>query len=51
MPEDKKPKAHDMDERVVIPLDPEVALRALLKVEPDAEDSTRKPAQTPKRPR
>jgi hypothetical protein len=46
MAEDKKPKARDMDEPVKIDLDPEVALRALLKVEPEPEDSTRK--QTPK---
>jgi hypothetical protein len=48
MAEDKKPKARDMDEPVKIDLDPEVALRALLKVEPESEDSTRKPVQTPK---
>jgi hypothetical protein len=36
MPEDKKPKARDMDEPVKIDLDPEVALRALLKIDPDA---------------
>lgn len=36
MPEDQKPKAHDMDEPVKIDLDPELALRALLKVDPDA---------------
>jgi hypothetical protein len=35
MPEKTKPK-HDMDERVSIPLDPEEALRALLKVEPES---------------
>jgi hypothetical protein len=27
----------DMDERITIPLDPELAIRALLKVDPDAE--------------
>jgi hypothetical protein len=27
----------NMDERVAIPLDPELAIRALLKVDPDAE--------------
>jgi len=43
---DQKPKARDMDEPVKIDLDPEVALRALLKVEPESEDSTHK--QTPK---
>ena len=32
---DTKPK-HDMDERVAIPLDPELAIRALLRVDPDA---------------
>jgi hypothetical protein len=36
MDERTKPK-HDMDEPVKIDLDPEVALRALLKVDPDAE--------------
>jgi hypothetical protein len=35
MPEDD-PKPNDMDEPVALPLDPEVALRALLKVDPDA---------------
>ena len=36
MPEkDPKPKAKDED-RLAIPLDPEVALRALLEVDPDA---------------
>ena len=33
MADDKR----DMDERVAIPLDPETALRELLKVDPDAE--------------
>jgi hypothetical protein len=27
----------DMDERIAIPLDPELAIRALLRVDPDAE--------------
>ena len=36
MPEDKKPAPRDMDEPVKIDLDPEVALRALLEVDPDA---------------
>jgi len=35
MPASEKPKARDMDEPVSIPLDPEVALKALLKVDPD----------------
>jgi hypothetical protein len=35
MPADEKPKAHDMDEPVAIPLDPEDALKALLKVDPE----------------
>jgi hypothetical protein len=34
----------EMDERVAIPLDPELAIRALLKVDPDA-----KPADEAKR--
>jgi hypothetical protein len=36
MAADGKPKARDMDEPVKIDLDPELALRALLKVDPDA---------------
>lgn len=35
MTEREKPKVHDMDEPIKIDLDPEVALRALLKVEPE----------------
>ena len=31
------PSERDRDERVSLPLDPEVALRALLKVDPEAE--------------
>jgi hypothetical protein len=30
-----KPKSHDMDEPVKLDLDPELALRALLKVDPE----------------
>jgi hypothetical protein len=41
MAEDEKPKAHDMDEPVKIDLDPEVALRGLLKVDPDAPPAER----------
>jgi hypothetical protein len=37
MAADGKPKARDMDESVKIDLDPEVALRALLAVDPGAE--------------
>jgi hypothetical protein len=36
MPESEKPKMRDMDEPVKIDLDPELALRALLKVDADA---------------
>ena len=36
----------EMDERVSIPLDPELAIRALLKVDPDAE-----PAEDQQRPK
>ena len=36
----------DMDERIAIPLDPELAIRALLRVDPDAE-----PADAQKRPK
>lgn len=35
MPVRKKPTPHDMDEPVKLDLDPELALRALLKVDPD----------------
>jgi hypothetical protein len=38
MPENQNPKAHDMDEPVKIDLDPETALRGLLKVEPEPHD-------------
>jgi hypothetical protein len=34
-----KPRSASRDERVVIPLDPEEALRALLKVAPEPESS------------
>jgi hypothetical protein len=37
MADDDKPKAGDMDERVAIPLDPEEALKGLLKVDPEDE--------------
>lgn len=36
MAADEKPKGRDMDEPVKIDLDPELALRALLEVDPDA---------------
>ena len=36
-PKPKRPTAEEMDERLVVPLDPEEALRALLKVDPDSE--------------
>ena len=36
MPDEQKPKPRDMDERVSIQLDPEEALRGLLRVDPDA---------------
>jgi hypothetical protein len=45
MPEDEKPKTRDMDEPVKIDLDPEVALRALLKVDPDAPVPQDKPVK------
>jgi hypothetical protein len=35
------------DERVAIPLDPEVALRALLKVDPEAESSEGNSSEDP----
>ncbi len=37
MPEDKHPTPQERDERVSIPLDPEDALKGLLKVDPEAE--------------
>jgi hypothetical protein len=46
MPGDK-PKPHDMDEPVKIDLDPELALRALLKVDPDAPGATEKDSEPP----
>jgi hypothetical protein len=36
MPEDKQPTKDERDEPVKIDLDPEVALRSLLKVDPEA---------------
>jgi hypothetical protein len=39
----------DMDERVKIPLDPELAIRALLRVDPDAEPAP--DAEAPRRER
>ncbi len=32
----RRPSTEDRDERVALPLDPELALRALLRVDPDA---------------
>jgi len=43
MASDGTPKARDMDEPVKIDLDPEVALRALLAVDPDAEPAETEP--------
>lgn len=37
--EHRNPTAEERDERVVLPLDPELALRALLKVKPDDDGS------------
>jgi len=42
---DEKPKPHDMDEPVKLDLDPELALRALLKVDPDAPVAEDQPAK------
>lgn len=36
--EHRNPTQDERDERVVLPLDPELALRALLKVRPDEDD-------------
>jgi hypothetical protein len=41
MPEDKHPTKDERDEPVKIDLDPEVALRALLKVDPEAPPAKR----------
>jgi hypothetical protein len=41
----------NMDRRVVIPLDPELAIRALLKVDPDAEPADdAAPSEPPQKP-
>jgi len=40
----------DMDERISIPLDPELAIRALLRVDPDAPPVDDEPPKAPKRP-
>jgi hypothetical protein len=40
-----KPKQDEKDERIAIPLDPETALRALMRVNPEAD-----PASQPPRP-
>jgi hypothetical protein len=40
----------DLDERVRIPLDPETALRELLKVNPDAEPADDEQSKTPSTP-
>ncbi len=51
----RRPRPEDRDERVVLPLDPETALRALLRVDPDAppveqEDTKRNEAPGPTGP-
>ena len=48
-------RKHDPDERVVLPLDPETALRGLLQVDPtkidiDDEDPERKSAERRRKP-
>jgi hypothetical protein len=48
--DEDKPTPHDMDERVAIPLDPEDALKGLLKVDPDAPVDPDKLAQSDKSP-
>jgi hypothetical protein len=40
--EHRNPTQAERDERVALPLDPEEALRALLKVKPDDEDEDEK---------
>ena len=42
----RRPSAAEMDERVAIPLDPEIAIQALMKVDLDAPE-----ADKPKRPK
>ena len=37
-------RKHELDERVAIPLDPETALRGLLKVDPDSEPTDKERA-------
>jgi hypothetical protein len=41
----KRPSAAEMDERVAIPLDPETAIEALLKVDPDAPAADTEPTR------
>lgn len=45
MADEHMPKAHDVDEPVKLDLDPELALRALLKVDPDAPVAEDEPAK------
>jgi hypothetical protein len=45
MPEDKQPTKDERDEPVKIDLDPEVALKALLKVDPEAKPAARESAK------
>ncbi len=43
----QRPRQVDRDERVSLPLDPETALRALLRVDPDAPPVPDKPEPEP----
>jgi hypothetical protein len=36
-PKHKRPTPEELDERLVIPLDPETAIEAILKVDPESE--------------
>jgi hypothetical protein len=41
-PKHKRPTREQMDERHSIPLDPDVAIRALMEVDPDAPEADEK---------
>lgn len=45
MPENEKPQPHDIDEPVNIELDPELTLRALAHLDPDAPVAQDEPAK------
>lgn len=41
----RNPTPDERDERIALPLDPEVALRALLQVKPDSDENDEHPTQ------